>query len=684
VATIASERGQPVLLQTAENFSTDAEPRRAKGQPATAAPTGWGGMVFALILAAFWAGAAAAYLWGYFGPQGLATLDIHLLALLAVAAIVPPMLFVAAAWALARGQAMGKAADALVEATDRLFSADETAARTAARLGRAVRRELDALNAGLDGAFARLRALETVLENQIASLDEAGARADVRAEAVASRLTQERERIETTASSLTDAAARASELIAGRAAQLKSTIESAEGTLKTAGQSLEAQGASFRAAAAAAAEAPQNVAVELDRQAKNIEAVSDAAMARAEFVLGRHERHRAAMGELLNRLKDENTALEAGLAEQREAMDRAIGAIAGEAERFAMMVSDAQRQIELMMASAATRATQLSNSFVREIERMRELSEAANATLSGLADSLREAGTGAQMLIGETASEAKSHAKALVGEAMAECERLLRTAGELSSEANEIKTTLATAVSEVERHILTLPGIAQQEAKRVREVVRQETDEILDLSARTLSTIHARTAQRGPSRPLTLDQPVEEEGKDGLLGLARKLSSRKKKAEPSESGGKPWEMRTLLAAAETRESAPAQNLRPGAAAALGALEAALADMAIDLDAIVPEAEPGDEAWRRYIAGDRSVFARRLANAIDGESVNRIAALYRDDVRFRDAANAYLAEFETLLARARAGDGNGLLASTMLSSDTGKIYLAIAYALGRLS
>jgi hypothetical protein len=208
--------------------------------------------------------------------------------------------------------------------------------------------------------------------------------------------------------------------------------------------------------------------------------------------------------------------------------------------------------------------------------------------------------------------------------------------------------------------------------------VAAETEEILDLSARTLSTVHARTTSKLMPRQKS-GQPVEADA-DGLRGLARRLTQRSKR-KPGEGEPKNWQMSTLLAAAETGEAR--KDLKPAAAAALGALQAALSDMAVDLDAIATDTDRHEEDWRRYLAGDRGVFARKLAASIDSEAVNRIAALYRENARFRDSANAYLEEFGALLTRARQGDGGGLLASTILSADTGKIYLAIAYALGRL-
>ena len=262
-----------------------------------------------------------------------------------------------------------------------------------------------------------------------------------------------------------------------------------------------------------------------------------------------------------------------------------------------------------------------------------------------------------------------------------------RVSGEMSAEAGKIRGLLSETTRDVEKHLIRLPGLAQEEARRVRQMMASETEQLLDLSARTMSTLHARSTQKttAPDPGGADEAECRRSRSDGLKGLARKLTA-KRPEKPVRGGAPAWEMKTLLAAAEQGEGP--RTLRGeksglDTAATLGALELALADMAIDLSAL-DDAQPGDEDWKRYLAGDRAVFARRLADAIDGDAVDRITTLYRDDARFHAAADAYLAEFETLLTRAKEGDGGGLLTSTLLSADTeGKVYLTIAYALGRL-
>ncbi|HEX3753502.1 MAG TPA: hypothetical protein VHV26_00360 [Rhizomicrobium sp.] len=788
---------QPVLVESAEAV---AEP---VARPAPRSRYGARAYAFAAIAALFWTGFWAAYLLGYLGIGGLAALDLQQVAIQASAVLLPPLLFFAIAAALARSAAMQATAETMLVAADKLFAADETAARSAARLSRAVRRELDTLNTGLDAAFQRVRSLESLIEHQIAALDEAGARAEVRGDSIALRLGQETQRIDLLSNALTDvavragetvagkaaqlratlesaedvlaqrvamlsdnlndaanrsqntlaahtaqiastlqtaenaftsqvgilsghlndaaaranealasraaqmrntvetaegvlnqriealadaliaAAARASETVAGRTAQLKATLETVEGTLKMAAQSLDVQAAGFRAAANAAADAPLAAATELGRASGRIQEVSDAAMGRAEFVLARYEKHRAGVNEQLHKLKDDADAFETALSQQRTGMENAIATLAGEAQKFESVTGDAERHLDLMMVNAATRANQLTAAFSQEAEKLRQTGETAAATLNALVAGLRTAGGDAQALLADSSNQAKQDARLLVGEAMAECERLLRTAGEMSAEAGKIRELLAKTTDDMERHLIRLPGLAQEEAKRVRQLVASETEQILDLSARTLSTIHSRSSTRSAPEPIpgAAPQPVFEPEPEGLKGLARKLTARPRKKETS-SDTKAWEMKALLAAVESGE-AENRSLRPGNAAALGALEVALADLAIDLSALDQDAQPRDEDWKRYLAGDRAIFARKLAGVIDANAVDRIATLYRDDERFHAAADSYLSEFESLLAKAREGDGGGLLTSTMLSADTGKIYLAIAYALGRL-
>jgi hypothetical protein len=682
--------GQTVPLEKPAN--TSQQPPAAALLPAPKVKSsrfGRGTLIAGALCSLFWIAVTVAYAVGFWGPGGILELPLATKAAVVATMLMPPIFFMTIATALARSVAMSEAARQMLAASDRLFTADEVAADKATRLARVVRRELDGLNSGLDAAFQRMRTLEAVLEKQIATLDDAGARAQVRGDTISARLNQESARIETLGDLLTDAAGRAGESVAGRAAQLRAMMESAEGTLKMATQSLDVQAAGFRAAITSAAESPLEAAKALEVQASRIEEVSDAAMSRAEFVLARQEKHRAQMSELVEKLKTEGENFETALSQQRTGMEGAIRILGGEAKKFEMVTGDAERHLEAIMANAASRAAQLTQAFAREAEHLKETSEAASLVLASLATAVKDAGEGAQTLIGESAAQAKHDARLLVGEAMAECDRLLRTAGEMSAEAAKIRTLLSDTSRDLEKHLMRLPGLAQEEARRVRQLVSSETEQILDLSARALSTVRARATgklappdQGGPMRPQA------EPESDGLKGLARKLTSRKPAAGKPEAKGEgtKWEMKTLLAAVDESELQipPPRIEKAGVetAATLGALQLALADMAIDLSQL-DESEPGDEDWKRYLAGDRAVFARRLADAIDERAVDRITTLYRDDKRFHDAADAYLAEFETLLSQAKQGDGGGILTSTLLSSDTGKVYLAVAYALGRL-
>jgi hypothetical protein len=646
--------------------------------------------VFAVIVAALWAGAAAAFLAGYFRAQtvaGLASFDIQFLAFALIVTFLPPLLFIAAGYAVSRAQAMQESAARLATVSERLTTADESAAGNAQRLGRTVRRELDAMSAGLDAVFGRLRALETALEDRVAQLEDASARAGVKAESIAQRLETEREGIEQLTRRMDEVSSRAAEMLAGRAAQLKTMLESAGGEIRSAGSQLETQATQFREAVETAAAVPRDTALELDRQAKQIESAADTAVARAEFVLARQERQRTAMAELLAQLKEDAAKFDVTVEAHCATASRTALMLSAEAKKLDEIADEGLRRIDAAMANAEARTSQLSGGFGREAERVKETADSAATSFARVVEGLREAAESARVLIAETTSDSQRRSKDFVGEAMGQCDQLLRAASSVAEQAEMARAILAKAAEDAERHIVSLPGVAQQEAAHVREAMRQETELMLDQSARTLATLQSRIQKRaaGPQveeRPAAPEpqqpEPAPEPANEGLRGLARRITGGAPKRKAEERPKSSYQWADVLAAAEKGDQKPGLKSN----ATLGSLQASLAELAVDLEELA--ADSSDPAlWRRWLDGDKTVFARQLAGSIGPESVDRIAALYRDNQRFHETADAYLEDFDNMLKRTRGNDPDGVLASSILTSDTGKIYLAIAYALGRL-
>jgi hypothetical protein len=495
-----------------------------------------------------------------------------------------------------------------------------------------------------------------------------------------------REGIEELAARLDEASLRAAELLAGKSAALKAMIEAAGSELKAAGQTLDSQADQFRAAAQNAAQAPQSAAVELDRQAKSIQAVGEAAAARAEFVLARQERQRIAMLDLLARLNQDADAFQLAMEKHHATVEKSATVMTGEAQRLNDLAAEGVARIDAAAAGASERSTQHAAGFQRDAEQVKQTVDTVTAGILALMQTLREAAANAQALISDSTAEAKRRSAEMVGEAMAQCEQLLRAASSVAEEADKARDQLSQAAETAERHIVSLPGIATKEAQRVRETVRAETEQILDISARAIATLQSRSRHRA-GEPEALSRaggPAAPESMgEGLRGLARRITGPKRKNEsrPAEPVSGSYSLSAVLAAADAGgQKSPRHQ---GNVASLAGLQTMLADLAGDLSDLGDHsADPA--LWRRYLDGDRAVFARTLAGAMGPESIDRIAALYRDNPRFHDAADTYLAEFESMLMRAREGDRDGFFASTLLSADTGKLYLAIAYALGRLA
>lgn len=127
-----------------------------------------------------------------------------------------------------------------------------------------------------------------------------------------------------------------------------------------------------------------------------------------------------------------------------------------------------------------------------------------------------------------------------------------------------------------------------------------------------------------------------------------------------------------------REAADRDTLSRRVSLLIEALNSASIDIA---KALAPEVS--DSAWAAYLKGDRGVFTRRAVRILDATEARDIARLYDDEVPFREQVNRYIHDFESMLRAILAQRDGSPLGVTLLSSDMGKLYVALAQSIERL-
>lgn len=91
----------------------------------------------------------------------------------------------------------------------------------------------------------------------------------------------------------------------------------------------------------------------------------------------------------------------------------------------------------------------------------------------------------------------------------------------------------------------------------------------------------------------------------------------------------------------------------------------------------------DTAWDSYLKGDRGIFTRRAVRLLENGDAKEIAELYQSDDAFKGNVNRFIHDFEAMLrSMLSTRDGNAL-SVTILGSDMGKLYVALAQSIERL-
>jgi hypothetical protein len=125
-------------------------------------------------------------------------------------------------------------------------------------------------------------------------------------------------------------------------------------------------------------------------------------------------------------------------------------------------------------------------------------------------------------------------------------------------------------------------------------------------------------------------------------------------------------------------SAPAPAYGGGRAAPAGAGQLRIEELARAIDH-----RTAADVWHRMRAGEHGVLGRHIYTYDGQVTFEEISGRYDRDGEFRNTVDRYIGDFERLLAEAEQSDPTGHMLQNYLTSETGRVYLLLSHASGRL-
>jgi hypothetical protein len=249
--------------------------------------------------------------------------------------------------------------------------------------------------------------------------------------------------------------------------------------------------------------------------------------------------------------------------------------------------------------------------------------------------------------------------------------------------------TLAASLRNTQELLSDLANGAGDEVIRALQAVQIETQQAADASKQILDTELAMISGKMAEQSRSLLAEAVDAQVSSLNDMIQDAIGKNIAASEETTENlvvKLQQIETMTTNLENRISQNRDSFAglddEGFSRRMALLTESLNSTAIDVAKILSN-EVTDTAWASYLKGDRGVFTRRAVKLLDAGEARAIATHYGEEPEFREHVNRYIHDFESMMrVLLSTRDGNAI-GVTLLSSDVGKLYVALAQAIERL-
>ena len=369
---------------------------------------------------------------------------------------------------------------------------------------------------------------------------------------------------------------------------------------------------------------------------------------------------------MMSQLSGETRRLSEALAQGHDSSDTLIT----RAEALLVALDSGIRELDESLPGAIGRVELRLTELSTRIQGSAPQMEAVEVVADGVLSKIQEVDQVARDQVRHL-SETLERSQGALGTQKEQIAALAQTIGEASATMAQLGEVAGPRMVEA---LARVRETADAAATRAREAITAVIPQSVAALGEASTTAVEQAVEKGVSEQL---QRLSQVADEAVMAAHRATDKLTRQMLGLTDASKEME-RALASNAERIEGQDRDLMAERSARLIDTLKQRALDVAKWLDRDVSDAD-----WSAYLKGDQGLFARRATRLMNAADARLTHALYNDDADFREHVNRYVHDFEALLRTVLASRDGSTLALTMISSDIGKLYVALAQAIERL-